>query len=89
MHGHGRHNTTVLSIIHDMSTTCFGQHFLAIIRLDTIIADNYTVYNVIQYNHQCWCRQGHSDPPTNVNTRKKSGKIDGTRIEHWQYALYP
>jgi len=27
MHGHGRHNTTVLSIIHHMSTTCFGQYY--------------------------------------------------------------
>jgi hypothetical protein len=25
MHGHDRHNTTILSIIHNMSTTCFGQ----------------------------------------------------------------
>jgi len=28
--------------------------FLAIIRLDTIIGENYTVYNMIQYSHQCW-----------------------------------
>ena len=25
MHGHDTHNTTILSIIHNMSTTCFGQ----------------------------------------------------------------
>ena len=25
MHGHGSHNTPILSIIHNMSTTCFGQ----------------------------------------------------------------
>ena len=25
VHGHDRHNTTILSIIHNMSTTCFGQ----------------------------------------------------------------
>jgi len=27
MHGLGRHNTTLLSIIHNMSTTCFGQYY--------------------------------------------------------------
>jgi len=27
MHGHNRHNTTMLSIIHNMSTTCFGQYY--------------------------------------------------------------
>jgi len=27
---------------------------LAIIKLDTIIRENYTTYNMIQYNHQCW-----------------------------------
>jgi len=26
IHGHDRHNTTILSIIHNMSTTCFGQY---------------------------------------------------------------
>jgi len=26
--------------------------FLAIIRLITIIGENYTIYNMIQYNHQ-------------------------------------
>ena len=26
MHGHDRQNTTVLSIIHNMSTICFGQY---------------------------------------------------------------
>jgi len=30
--------------------------FLAIIRLDTTIGENYTIYNMIQYNHQCWCK---------------------------------
>ena len=30
--------------------------FLAIIRLDTIIGENYAIYNVIQYNRQCWCK---------------------------------
>ena len=30
--------------------------FLAIIGLVTIIGENYTVYNKIQYNHQCWCK---------------------------------
>jgi len=30
--------------------------FLAIIGLDAIIGENYTVYNMIQYNHQCWCK---------------------------------
>jgi len=25
MHGHDRRNTTILSIIHNMSTTCFGR----------------------------------------------------------------
>ena len=29
---------------------------LAIIRLDTIIGENYTIYNMIQYNHQCRCK---------------------------------
>jgi len=54
MHGPDRHNTTILSIIHNMSTACFGQIlFLAIIRLDTIIGENYTVHKMIQYNHQC------------------------------------
>ena len=27
--------------------------FLAIIRLDTIIGENYTIYNMIQYRRQC------------------------------------
>ena len=27
-HGHDRHNTTILSIIHNMSTTCFGQYYV-------------------------------------------------------------
>jgi len=27
MHGHDRHNTTILSIIHNMPTTCFGQYY--------------------------------------------------------------
>jgi len=26
MHGHDRHNTSVLSVVHDVSTTCFGQY---------------------------------------------------------------
>jgi len=30
--------------------------YLAIIRLDTIIGENYTIYSMIQYNHQCWCK---------------------------------
>ena len=27
MRGHDSHNTTVLSIIHNMSTTCFGEYY--------------------------------------------------------------
>ena len=27
MHGHDRHNTSILTIIHNMSTTCFGQYY--------------------------------------------------------------
>jgi len=27
MHGHDRHNTTILSVIRNMSTTCFGQYY--------------------------------------------------------------
>ena len=27
MHGHDRHNTTILSVIHDISITCFGQYY--------------------------------------------------------------
>jgi len=27
MHGHDRHNTTLLPIIHKMSNTCFGQYY--------------------------------------------------------------
>jgi len=27
MHGHDRHNTTIMLILHNMSTTCFGQHY--------------------------------------------------------------
>jgi len=27
MHGHDRHNTTILSIIRNMSTACFGQYY--------------------------------------------------------------
>ena len=27
MHGHDRLNTTILTIIHNMSTTCFGQYY--------------------------------------------------------------
>jgi len=26
MHGHDHYNTTILSVIHNMSTTCFGQY---------------------------------------------------------------
>jgi len=29
---------------------------LSIIRLDTIIGENYTIYNVIQYSHRCWSK---------------------------------
>jgi hypothetical protein len=29
---------------------------LAIIRLDTIIGGNCTIYNMIQCDHQCWCK---------------------------------
>jgi len=28
IHGHDRHNTTTLSIIHKMSPTCFGEYYL-------------------------------------------------------------
>jgi len=28
MHGHDRHNTTILSIIHNMSSTFFGQYYV-------------------------------------------------------------
>jgi len=27
MHGHDRHNTTISSITHNISTTCFGQYY--------------------------------------------------------------
>jgi len=27
MHGHECHNTTILSVIHNMSTACFGQYY--------------------------------------------------------------
>jgi len=27
MHGYDRHNTTILSVIHNISTTCFGQYY--------------------------------------------------------------
>jgi len=27
MHGHDSHNTTIVSIIHNMSTTCFDQYY--------------------------------------------------------------
>jgi len=27
MHGHDRHNTTALSIMHNMSITCFDQYY--------------------------------------------------------------
>ena len=27
MHGHDHHNTTILSVIHNMSTACFGQYY--------------------------------------------------------------
>jgi len=33
-----------------------ANRILAIIRLDKIIGENYTIYNMIQYNHQCWCK---------------------------------
>jgi len=57
MHGHYRHNTVILSIVRNMPTnvsanTIFGHH-----KVDTIIGENYTIYNTIQYNHQCWCKQ--------------------------------
>jgi len=29
---------------------------LNVISLDKIIGENYTIYNKIQYNHQCWCK---------------------------------
>jgi len=56
MHRHDHHNTTILSVIHNISTTCSGQYYLAIVGLDTIIGENYTIYNMMQYNHQCWCK---------------------------------
>jgi len=51
MHGHDRHNTTILSIIH-ISYMFRPILFLAIIRLYTIIGENYTIYSMTQYNHQ-------------------------------------
>jgi len=30
--------------------------FLAIIRFDTIIGENYTIYDMIQYKYQYWCK---------------------------------
>ena len=47
MHGHDRHNTTILPIIH-VNYMLRPILFLAIIRLNTIIGENYTIYRVSQ-----------------------------------------
>jgi hypothetical protein len=54
MHGHGRHNTAILPIIHNTSITCFGQYcFWPSSGWIQLPEKNYTICNMIQYNHQC------------------------------------
>ena len=55
MHGHVRHNTNILSIIH-INYMFRPIIFLAIIGLDTIIGENNVICNMIQYNYQCRCK---------------------------------
>ena len=51
--------TVITQLHYRLYTTCqlhvSANAILAIIRLDTIIGENYTIYNMVQYNHQCWC----------------------------------
>jgi len=56
MHGHDRHNTTILSIVHNMSTTCFGQYYFWPSSGWIQQPEKTTQYNTIQCNHQCWCK---------------------------------
>jgi len=54
-------DTTVITQLYcQLYITCqlyvSANTIVAIIRLDTIIGENYTIYNMIQYNHQCWCK---------------------------------
>jgi len=48
MQGHERRNVTILSIIH-VNYIFRPMLFFTIIRLDTIIGENYTIHNVMQY----------------------------------------
>jgi len=54
MHGHDRHNTTIFSVILNMSTTCFGQYCFWQSSGRIQLSEKTTQYNMIQYNHQCW-----------------------------------
>ena len=47
--------TIITQLYCQLYITC-QLHVSAIIRLDTIIGENYTVHKRIQYNHQCWCK---------------------------------
>jgi len=57
MHGHDRHNTTILSIIHTMSTTSFGQYYFWPSSGWIQLSEKTTQYNMIHYNHQCLCNR--------------------------------
>ena len=46
MHGHDSHNTTILSIIH-VSYMFRPIIFLTVIRWDTIVGKNYTMYMIL------------------------------------------
>jgi len=51
MHGHDRHNTTILSVIHNMSTTCFGKYYFWPSSGCTQLSEKTTQY-IIWYS---WC----------------------------------
>jgi len=51
MHRHNRHNRTILSIIHNMSTACFGQYYFwpssGWIQLSETSSNNGELYEII------------------------------------------
>ena len=52
MHGHDRHNRTILSIIRNMSTTCFGQYYFWPSSGWTQLSEKTTQY-IIWYSITC------------------------------------
>jgi len=55
IHGHDHPNATILSVIHNMSTTCFGQYYFWPSSGWIQLSEKTTQYNMIVYNHQFYC----------------------------------